>query len=70
MIRRVGKVLVRAAHGDVPTYCFSWATRGHGARAPLPTLQIATHTATSTATPTTISTMPDSSRSDSGCLNE
>ena len=28
------------------------------------------HTATSSATPTTISTMPDSSRADSGCLNE
>jgi hypothetical protein len=28
------------------------------------------HTATSSATPTTISTIPDSSRADSACLNE
>jgi hypothetical protein len=28
------------------------------------------YTATSSATPTTISAMPDNSRADSGCLNE
>jgi len=64
--RRVGK----AKRATISQNIARLEGGGHGARAPLPTLRFSNHTATSIATPITISAMPDNSRADSACLNE